>query len=149
MKRITQYKKLFSIEGSLDLKELKTSYRNLVKEWHPDKFQEGDDKQEEAELKSRQIIDGYHFLVSIAPETKAANLDEYTATITDSSILDFQHKGQLLEITFLNGTTYEYFGVPKNVFIKFVNSDKQMRFARRSIFNSYLYRKSKKELQEA
>ncbi|WP_179007009.1 KTSC domain-containing protein [Winogradskyella forsetii] len=149
MKRITQYKKLFSIEGSIDLKELKTSYRNLVKEWHPDKFQEGDDKQEEAELKSRQIIDGYHFLVSIAPETKAANLDEYAATITDSSILDFQHKGQLLEITFLNGTTYEYFGVPKNVFIKFVNSDKQTRFARRSIFNSYLYRKSKKELQEA
>ena len=67
----------------------------------------------------------------------------------ESSILDFQHKGLLLEITFLDGSTYEYFGVPKNVFIKFVNSDKQMRFARRSIFNSYLYRKSKKELQTA
>lgn len=149
MKRINEYKKLFSIEDTIRLKELKTSYRNLVKEWHPDKFQDGDANQEEAELKSRQIIDGYHFLVSIAPETKAANLEAYTETITDSGILDLQHKGQVLEITFLDGTTYEYFGVPKNVFIKFINSDKQMRFARRSIFNSYLYRKSKKELQEA
>jgi DnaJ-class molecular chaperone len=149
MKRIKAYKKLFSIEDSIDLKTLKKSYRNLVKEWHPDKFQDGDDGQEEAELKSREIIDGYHFLVSIAPETKASNLEEYTETTMNSSILDFQHKGLLLEITFLDGSTYEYFGVPKNVFIKFVNSDKQMRFARRSIFNSYLYRKSKKELQDA
>ena len=149
MKRINEYKKVFSIDDSIDLKTLKKTYRNLVKEWHPDKFQDGDDGQAEAELKSRQIIDGYHFLVSIAPETKAANLEDYTATIMESSILDFQHKGLRLEITFLDGSTYEYFGVPKNVFIKFVNSDKQMRFARRSIFNSYLYRKSKKELQEA
>ena len=149
MKRIKEYKKLFSVEDKLDLKTLKKSYRNLVKEWHPDKFQDGDAGQEEAELKSRQIIDGYHFLVSISPETKAANLEEYTTTIMESSILDFQHKGLRLEITFLDGATYEYFGVPKNVFIKFLNSDKQMRFARRSIFNSYLYRKSKKELQEA
>jgi curved DNA-binding protein CbpA len=147
MKRINEYKKLFSIEDAIDLKTLKKSYRDLVKEWHPDKFQAGDAGQEEAELKSRQIIDGYHFLVSIAPETKAANQEDYTATITNSGILDMHHKGQLLEITFLDGTTYEYFGVPKNVFIKFINSDKQMRFARRSIFNSYLYRKSKKELQ--
>ena len=149
MKRIKEYKKLFSVEDKLDLKTLKKSYRNLVKEWHPDKFQDGDAGQEEAELKSRQIIDGYHFLVSISPETKAANREEYTTTIMESSILDFQHKGLRLEITFLDGATYEYFGVPKNVFIKFLNSDKQMRFARRSIFNSYLYRKSKKELQEA
>jgi len=149
MKRIKQYKKLFSVEGPLDLKTLKKTYRNLVKEWHPDKFQDGDAGQEEAELKSVEIIDAYHFLVSIAPETKAANLEEYNKTIMESSIVDFQHKGLLLEITFLDGATYEYFGVPKNVFIKFLNSDKQMRFARRSIFNSYTYRKSKKENQDA
>ncbi|NKI25841.1 KTSC domain-containing protein [Arenibacter nanhaiticus] len=149
MKRINEYKKLFSVEKDIELKALKTTYRNLVKEWHPDKFQEGDALREEAELKSRQIIDGYHFLVSIAPETKAANLEEYNATISESGIADFQHKGLLLEITFLNGSTYEYFGVPKSVFVKMINSDKQMRFAKRNIFTSYLYRKSKKELQEA
>lgn len=149
MKRINEYKKLFSVEKNIELKALKSTYRNLVKEWHPDKFQDGDPQKEAAEIKSRQIIDGYHFLVSIAPETKAANLEEYTATISESGIADYQHKGMLLEITFLDGTTYEYFGVPKNIYIKMVNSDKLNRFAKRNIFNSYLYRKSKKTLQEA
>lgn len=149
MKRIKEYKKLFSVEKEIDLKILKKSYRDLVKEWHPDKFQDGDPQKEAAEIKSRQIIDGYHFLVSIALETKAANLEEYIITTSESGIADYHHKGMLLEIKFLDGNTYEYFGVPKNVYIKMVNSDKLNRFAKRNIFNSYLYRKSKKTLQEA
>ncbi len=148
MKRINEYKKLFSVENEPDLKNLKTTYRNLVKEWHPDNFQAGDALCSEAEAKSRQIIDAYHFLVSIAPETMAANIEEYSLT-TESGIADFRHKGLLLEISYLDGTTYEYFGVPKSVYIKMINSDKQLRFAKRNILNSYLYRKSKKALQEA
>jgi|TARA_B110000879_G_C10914591_1_gene409646 DnaJ-class molecular chaperone len=148
MKRINQYKKLFHIEQQIELPALKKTYRNLVKEWHPDKFQEGDEKAAEAEVMSRQVIDGYHFLISIAPETKAKYLEEYTKTSIVSGISDFQHKGLLLEITFADGTTYEYFGVPKTVFQKFVNSDKRMRFAKRNIFNSYTYRKSKKGTEE-
>ena len=145
MKRINEYKKLFAIEGDLDLKLLKKNYRDLVKQWHPDKFQDGDEKREEAEIKSRQIIDGYHFLVSIAPETKAANLEEYTTTISEAGIADFQHKGNVLEISFTDGTTYEYFGVNKALYVKLINSDRQFRFAKRNIFNSFLYRKSKKD----
>lgn len=144
MKRINEYKKLFNIEKEIDLKELKSTYRNLVKEWHPDKFQKEDELFGEAEKKSRQIIDGYHFLVSIAPETKIANLEDYKITTTESGISDFTHKGLLMEISFLDGSTYEYFGVTRNVYLKMINSDKQLRFAKRNIFNSYLYRKSKK-----
>jgi len=55
----------------------------------------------------------------------------------------------LLEVTFLDGTTYEYFGVPKSVYVKLVNSDKQLRFAKRNIFNTYIYRKSKRSLEVA
>jgi len=148
MKRINEYKKLFGVELDTNLKKLKTTYRSLVKEWHPDNFLEGDEMIGEAELKSRQIIDAYHFLVSIAPETLAANMEEYTVTI-ESGIADFRHKGLLLEISFLDGTTYEYFGIPKNVYIKLVNSDKQLRFAKRNILNTYLYRKTRKSLQVA
>ena len=147
MKRINEYKKMFEVEKDIDLKLLKKSYRNLVKEWHPDKFQDGDDKQEEAEQMSRKIIDGYHFLVSIAPETKAANSSEYKETITNTGIADFNHKGQVLEVSFIDGTTYEYFGVSKPLFIKMINTDKQYRFAKRNIFDSFLYRKSKKDLE--
>lgn len=143
MKRINEYKKLFGAEQDMSLKSLKSSYRRLVKEWHPDKFQAGDEKAIEAELMSRKIIDGYHFLVSIAPETKAANLDEFNTTIS-SPIKDWQHKGLLLEVTFLNGDTYEFFGVNKALYIKFSQSDKQTRFAKRNIFNSFTYRKIRK-----
>jgi len=149
MKRVNEYRKLFNADATTDLKELKTTYRNLVKEWHPDKFQAGDEKAEEAEVKSQQIIDAYHFLVSIAPETTAANLEEYTVTTTESAIVDFRHKGLLLEVSFKDGSTYEYFGVSKNVYSKLVNSDKPFRFAKRNIFNSFLYRKSKKTLEPA
>ena len=149
MKRINEYRKLFGIEREIDLKVLKKSYRDLVKEWHPDKFQEGDSKREEAEVRSRKIIDGYHFLVSIAPETKAANLEAYTETITNSGIADYHHKGLLLEITFVDGSTYEYFGVTKQVYIKMVNSNTVNRFAKRMIYPKYTYRQSKKQLQEA
>jgi hypothetical protein len=83
--------------------------------------------------------------VSIAPETIEANLEEYLISTSKSRIEDFHHKGLLLEISFADGTTYEYFGVDKRVFNKLVNSDNQYRFAKRSIFNSFLYRKSKRD----
>ncbi len=149
MKRINEYKKLFGIENEVELKPLKKSYRDLVKEWHPNKFQNGDPLQEEAEVNSRKIIDGYHFLVSIAPETKASNLDKYTETITNSGIADYNHKGLLLEITFVDGSTYEYFGVTKQVYIKMINSNKLNRFAKRSIYPNYTYRVSKRTLETA
>ena len=149
MKRVNEYKKLFETEGELDLKNLKSTYRKLIKEWHPDKFQEGDELAKEAEIKSLQIIDAYHFLVSIAPETKASLMEEYTRNTTESGILDFNHKGLLLQITFLDGTHYEYFGVPRSVYLKLCNSDKQYRFAKRSIFNTYLYRKKMSGAVEA
>jgi DnaJ-class molecular chaperone len=144
MKRISEYKKLFGVESKIELKSLKKAYRNLVKEWHPDKFQAGDALQEEAEIQSRRIIDGYHFLVSIAPETIEANADQYTQTI-NTGIADFQHKGMVLEITFMDGTTYEYFGVTKPIYIKMVNSNKVNRFAKRSIYPNYTFRMSKRE----
>ena len=149
MKRINQYKKLFQIEDQIELGALKSTYRSLVKQWHPDKFQDDDPMKAESELMGRQIVDGYHFLVSIAPETKAAQLEDYQRTINECGIADFRHKGLLLEITFTDGSCYEYFGVNANVFKKLINADKQVRFAKRFIYESYLYRQSKKASVEA
>ncbi len=146
MKRINEYKKLFKVEGAINLKELKTTYRGLVKTWHPDKFQD-QDKKDEAEIKSQKIIDGYHFLVSIAPKTKESNLEEYNTITIQSPIVDFHHKSMLLEVTFTDGNTYEYFGVNKKLFSKFVNSRSLSNFGKRKIFNSFLYRKSKKAVE--
>jgi hypothetical protein len=114
-----------------------------VKEWHPDKHVLDETKAQEAEEMTRQITDGYAFLISIAPATIAKGLEEYTDTIENAFIDDMQHKSLLLELKFTDGSTYEYFGVNKALFTKLVNADKVQRFARRNIFNSFLYRKSK------
>ena len=143
MKRINEYKKLFKVEGAIDLKQLKTTYRGLVKEWHPDKFIE-EDKKEEATTMSTKIIDGYHFLVSIAPQTKEANLEAFTTTITKSYVEDYHHKSMLLEVTFSDGNTYEFFGVNKKMFLRFVNAKSINNFGRRNIFTKFVYRKSMK-----
>jgi hypothetical protein len=144
MKRINEYKKLFGVEKEIDLKTLKKSYRDLAKEWHPDKFQNGDPLQLEAEINIRRITDGYHFLVSIAPETKVATHGDFTETITNAGIADFTHKGMTLEITYHDGATYEYFGVTKQVYVKLINSGNLNRFAKRAIYPNFLYRLSKK-----
>ena len=86
MKRINEYKKLFEVDGAIELAMLKKKYRQLVKEWHPDKFPDGGNKALEAEEMSRRVIDGYQFLVSIAPATKEANLEEFKTTTTESMI---------------------------------------------------------------
>jgi curved DNA-binding protein CbpA len=147
MRSINQYKKLFAVESVINLKDLKTTYRGLVKEWHPDKFQD-EAKKQEAEIKSKEIIDGYHFLVSIAPETKTANLAAYNTLTIGVGIADFHHKKQVLTVIFRDGTEYEYFGVSPNVYQKMVNTDKLNRFAKRNIFNSYVYRLSKKATEQ-
>lgn len=140
MKRITEYRKLFGITQDADLAQLKTIYRDLMKETHPDKFLE-DGLKAEAEIKSKHIIGAYHFLVSLSPQTHLQNKEEYSNAI-NSGIADYEYKGQLLKVTFQNGSKYEYFGVTKNIYNKLINSSTQTRFAKRHIFESFSYRKA-------
>lgn len=143
MKKIVEYRKLLGADKDIKLSELKTLYRNFMKEYHPDKFQD-DEARSLAEEKSKQIIEAYHVLVSIAAETAEANLEEYTKTTGTAGISDFEYKGKRLRIDFADGSAYEYIGVPENMYIKFINADSQARFARRHICTSFLYRQVSK-----
>ena len=86
--------------------------------------------------------------LKLALGVKAANLEEYTLTI-NSPIIDWQHNGMVLELTFMDGNTYEFFGVNKALFTKFYQSGTLTRFAKRNIFNNCIYRKIKKSDVEA
>ena len=141
MKKIIESRKLLGIDKSADLKELKSIYRNFMKEWHPDKFVDNRDMQAEAEEKSKAFIEAYHLLVSVAPETHEQQLEQYTEVVNSTKISDFQYKSQTLRVNFADGSVYEYFGLPKNIYIKLTNSDAPDRFARRHIYHSFLYRK--------
>ncbi|WP_345949973.1 KTSC domain-containing protein [Mucilaginibacter sp. PAMB04274] len=149
MKKIVDYRKLLGVTKDADLQELKTVYRGLMKAWHPDKFQDSNESKLAAEDKSKSIIEAYHFLVSIAPETRAQSFADYTLTTTTAAIADFEYKSQILTVSFTDGNTYEYFDVPKAVYIKLINADSPGRFARRHIFGTYLYRSTSKLVASA
>ena len=119
-----------------------------MKEWHPDRYQDGDSKKLEAEVKGQEIITAYHFLVSISSETHELNKEEYANTINNAGIDDFNYKGLTLKVTFNDGSVYEYFGVPKNVYHKLINSSTQARFARRHIFEVFTRRKTIKVAEQ-
>lgn len=144
MKKIIGYRKLMGVNEQATLQELKTTYRNLMKEWHPDKYTDQESK-ELSEAKSRHIIEAYHFLVSIAPETRAQTLSAFNHTTTTVGVIDFDYKGDTLQINFLDGSSYEWFGVPKALYIKMLNAPALGRFARRHIYNSFPYRSVSKE----
>ena len=140
MKKVGDYRKILGVTKATELKEIKSIYRGLMKDWHPDKFSADAEKLAEAEEKSREIIEAYNFLLSIDPETLAHSKEEYIQTTTLSNIQDFQFKDSILRIDFFDGSGYEYFDVPRAMYIKLVNADSPGRFARRHIFNAFPYR---------
>jgi DnaJ-class molecular chaperone len=140
MKKIVDYRKLLGVQEATELQELKAVYRSMMKTWHPDKYQDSAESRATAEEKSKTIIEAYHFLVSIAPETRNQSFAEYTLTTATSAITDFEYKQQVLQVSFADGNEYEYFDVPKAVYVKLINADSPGRFARRHIFNNYIYR---------
>jgi curved DNA-binding protein CbpA len=142
MKKIVEYRKLLNVEKMVELKDLKTIYRNAMKEAHPDKFQGDEAGLKNAEDNSKRIIEAYHFLVSINPETIKANLPEYNETISTATITDYKYVEGCLVVNFSNGSVYEYMSVPKAAYVKMVNADSPARFAKRHILNAYPYRKT-------
>ena len=141
MKKIVEYRKLLNVEKTVALTDLKKIYRNAMKESHPDKFHGNLDGQAEAEAHSKNVIEAYHFLVSINPETINHQLPEYKETIATQAVVDYMYDAARLKIVFANGSVYEYISVPKAVYVKMVNADSPGRFAKRHVFSEFPYRK--------
>ena len=141
MKKIIAYRKLLGVEKTVTLKELKTIYRNAMKASHPDKFAGNEDGLKTAEEDSKQIIEAYHFLVGINPETIANGLPEFKETTATSIISDYKYTDAVLTVDFANGSVYEFLTVPKATYVKIVNAESPARFAKRHVFVAFPYRK--------
>lgn len=141
MKQIVEARKLLEVAPGADLAALKTAYRRLMKEFHPDRFTHSEEERTAAEEKSKAFISAYHLLVSVAPETRAAGKAEYQQTLATQAVVDFAFEKGTLRIDFADGNRYEYFSVPKPVYEKLVYAPSPPRFIRRHIAEQYLYRK--------
>jgi molecular chaperone DnaJ len=71
MTNMKNYYESLGVERGASSDELKEAYRNLAKEWHPDKHQ-GTDEAEEAEEKFKEISEAYAVL---SDEEKRRNYD--------------------------------------------------------------------------
>ncbi len=118
-----------------------------MKEDHPDTISDPEARLL-AEERSKEIIEAYHFLVSIAPETQEKNKEVYQKLTTSINISEFYMDKGVLYIVFLDGSQFEYFGVPRVTYIKMVNAESPSRFARRHIYNEFLYRSASKLVAE-
>ena len=94
-KKIIEYRALLGVTKTATLKELKTIYRNCMKDSHPDAISD-DAERLAAEEKSKEIIAAYHFLVSIAPETLEKDKAEYTRITSSTNIADFYYEKGIL-----------------------------------------------------
>lgn len=141
MKRVGEFRKLLGVTANVTLKELKTIYRNEMKATHPDKFVDDAEGLQQAEVKSKTVIEAYHFLTSIHPETHESNKEEYMDTISNYGMSDFYFKKRVLYVQYENGMNYEYLGVDESIYVKMINSDSPSRFAKRHIYGKHLFRK--------
>ncbi len=141
MRKVAEYRSLLGVDKDAKLTELKSIYRTSMKAWHPDRFHGNPEGLAQAEEKSREVIEAYHFLVSINPETLQLELPQYRATIASANILDYQYDAARLKVSFSDGSVYEFLSVPKATYIKMINADSPGRFAKRHIYGNFPYRK--------
>lgn len=147
MKRVIEYRKLLEVDKDVTLKALKTIYRNAMKEAHPDKFVDDEPGRLAAEERSKKVIEAYHFLVSINNETHEKLKAEYEEIFTKYIIQDFYWEKSTLTVIHLDGTTFEYLSVPKNIFGKMCNADSASRFVKRHVQGKYIFRKATKAVE--
>lgn len=139
MKEILESRKLLGATANMSLKEIAALYKGLMKQHHPDRFQEEAERQE-AEALSQRIIAAYKFLEGLHPETQALRAEEFEQTMA-SGIANWQYKGQVLRLNFGDGSEHAFYGVPSNTYNKFVNTDGTARFVRRHLLGTYAMRK--------
>jgi DnaJ-class molecular chaperone len=135
MKEVLESRRLLGVNGELSLKELSNLYKGLMKQHHPDRFQE-EEARAEAEAKSQRIIAAYKLLEALHPETQAAQAEEFEATLA-TGIANWQYKGQVLRISFGNGSEHAFYGVPPKTYNKFVGTDATPRFVRRHLIGAF------------
>ena len=56
MRKVIEYRKLLGVDKAVSLSELKSVYRNFMKEYHPDKVLDNEELKAEVEENSKKII---------------------------------------------------------------------------------------------
>ncbi len=76
--QLTKARKTLGISEEATLDEIKSSFRDLIRRWHPDKSKQRTEKQSD---KSREILNAYKFIMEYCREFKISfskeSVDKY------------------------------------------------------------------------
>lgn len=66
-------------------------------------------------------------------------MDRYNVASSNIRSVGYDAPTQTLEVEFLNGTIYQYYGVPENMYEQMMNEHSKGRFLNTYIRNQYPY----------
>jgi hypothetical protein len=119
--------------------EIKKAYHRIIKVWHPDKFTNDNEKYLEATEKSKLINEAYHNLKNYTPNVTTITADRIRVKSSNIHSVGYDSQEMILQIQFLKGGVYKYYGVPETVFNALMRAESKGKFARRNIYYNYRY----------
>ena len=112
--------------------EIKNAYRELMKVWHPDKFENNRKHQNEAQEKCKKINDAYSqfkdFIPSVKKTSGKTNSPNYKVNkklldikrmrvrSTKVSSVGYDSRELVLQVALMNGSIYQYYNVPNETY---------------------------------
>lgn len=157
-------------EGGFSEDSLKKHYRQQISKWHPDRHV-GEDACRIATQRSKQINRAYEILSELIEELGEEAFgssnsqdreysaqhryrgDHFTPGFPDETVLEvfvksshivsagYNVRESKLFIKFLGDRVYEYFSVPEGVYEGLVSAQSPGRFAHKSIYKTFEYRR--------
>ena len=67
------------------------------------------------------------------------HMGKYSVSSCNISSIGYDHSRETLEVEFLNGSIYQYFNVPDDIYEKLKGASEKGRFLHAYIKNAYLY----------
>lgn len=80
MSQIRQCYEILKLNPDASTEEIKQAYKKLAKIWHPDCFVGKPEKQEEAEIKFKQILEAYEIIIAYKSDDSQARVETYSKT---------------------------------------------------------------------
>lgn len=155
VKKTTEYYlKILGVPITSTKEEIRAAYHNAIKQWHPDRFINNEQKILEATEKSKLINEAYQELKNYSPPIPKRSKsytehiiwwfsDRGNRNIIRSSINDllvhsvgYDEVEKILQIK-IGESLYEYYGVPEYVYNELIKAESPYKYYNKDITWSY------------
>lgn len=158
--------KILGLENLPTLGQLRRSYKEMVKQWHPDRHHANPEMEQVAVTKTQQINFAYRLLLKTLEKSPESTTDDkkgnkrhqyswqtYTDGFPNPRVIEFYLNSshiisagydkvrRILYIKFLGDEIYLYYDVPGFMFEHLLVSSSPGKYAMKFIYDRFRYRK--------